>query len=154
MRILLLIWLIAVTLLEGVLGLMLVVAIAMSSMAFTSEEAIRNPLPWLFILSLFVLMGVLGTVIALQWYFFSAKKRRAAFLLSCLPVLVVVFSGPLERGVTRVMRWVDEPRAEGIWPDQSSKPHRSFTHASTRSTRFIGDIVRQPSSASSPPNAK
>ena len=148
------IWLIGVTLLEGVMALLLVGAIVMSPMMFTSEEAFRDPTKWLLILSLFVLMGLLGTVTALQWYWFSAKKRRAAFLISCLPVLVVVFSGPLERGVTRGMRWVDEPRAEGIWPDQSSKPHRSFTHESTRSTRFIGDIVRQPNSASSPPNAK
>lgn len=154
MRALLLIWLIAATLLEGVLALLLVGAIVMSPMLFTSEEAFRDPTNWLLIISLFVLMGMLGTVIALQWYFFSVQKRRAAFLLSFLPVLVVVFSGPLEQGVTRVLRWMDGPRVEGIWPDQSSNPQRSFTHESTRSTRFIGDIVRQPNSASSPPNAK
>ena len=73
------IWLIGVTLLEGVMALLLVGAIVMSPMMFTSEEAFRDPTKWLLILILFVLMGLLGTVTALQWYFFSAKKTTRRF---------------------------------------------------------------------------
>jgi hypothetical protein len=40
---------------------------------------------------------------------FALKKHRAAGLLSLIPIAVLVFNGPLESGLSRILRQMDEP---------------------------------------------
>ncbi len=167
MRFLLVFWLVAATILEAILGFMLFVALGMSSMMFTSQAAFERPLTWFVIGGLLCLLAAVGAIAVIQWVLFGLKKPRAAVAVSLIPVVVILFANPLEEALTDWMRRMDaESRVErtvgeafaGIWPaskgHQSNRPQRSFTQASTCSTRCIGVIVRQPNSASSPPKAK
>lgn len=109
MRIALLLWLILVTLLQIGMGFFLVVAFFMSSMIFTSQEAATDSNTWILIGTVVVAFVVLVILTAAQWVMFALRKHRAAGLLSLVPILVLVFNGPLEKGLIHILRKMDEP---------------------------------------------
>lgn len=109
MRIALLLWLIFITLLQIGMGFFLVVAFFMSSMLFTSQEAATDPNTWILIGTVVVAFVVLVILTAAQWVMFALRKHRAAGLLSLIPIAVLVFNGPLENGLSRILRYMDEP---------------------------------------------
>lgn len=109
MRIALLLWLIFITLLQIGMGFFLVVAFFMSSMLFTSQEAATDPNTWILIGTVVVAFVVLVILTAAQWVMFALRKHRAAGLLSLVPILVLVFNGPLEKGLIHILRKMEVP---------------------------------------------
>lgn len=65
-------------------------------------------LVWLIFVTLLEI-GLLVILTAAQWTMFALKKHRAAGLLSLIPIAVLVFNGPLESGLSRILRNMDEP---------------------------------------------
>lgn len=117
MRIALLLWLIFITLLQIGMGFFLVVAFFMSSMLFTSQEAATDPNTWILIGTVVVAFVVLVILTAAQWVMFALRKHRAAGLLSLVPILILVFNEPLEKGLTHILRKMEEPETTLLAPE-------------------------------------
>ena len=117
MRIALLLWLIFITLLQIGMGFFLVVAFFMSSMLFTSQEAATDPNTWILIGTVVVAFVVLVILTAAQWVMFALRKHRAAGLLSLVPILILVFNEPLEKGLPHILRKMEEPETTLLAPE-------------------------------------
>lgn len=121
MKGLLVIWLLLMTLLECLMGFFLVFALAMSPMLFNRQEAIEDPQNWFLFFCVIVAIAAVALVLAFQWLFFFFGKRRLAFAISIIPLLVVLFRGPIEHGITRKLRESDGARS-------ASNHHAALEH--------------------------
>jgi hypothetical protein len=99
------------------MGFFLVVAFFMSSMLFTSQEAATDPNTWILIGTVVVAFVVLVILTAAQWVMFALRKHRAAGLLSLVPILILVFNEPLEKGLTHILRKMEEPETTLLAPE-------------------------------------
>jgi len=111
MKVALVIWLILITLLEALMGFFLVVALAMSSMMFTSQEALTDPYNWFLIFCVFGVLVSLVLVLAFQWLFFFFRKPKIAFLISLIPLVVLLFRGPIGRGLEGALLELERARS-------------------------------------------
>lgn len=99
MRIWLAICLMVATALEGSAAFALLVAVAMSSMAFASEDLYMNPGFWMIIgLMLMAMLGLVAFMV-LQWTLFFLKKDKMALRSSLVAfgAMVTVFILPVEK---------------------------------------------------------
>lgn len=96
-RPLLFLWLAFTSLAWGAAGLFTFVALAMSSMIFTSRKAVEDPQSWMVVGGLLALLTIIVSGLALQWVFFGIKKDRLAGWLGAIPFLgfYVLFNGSL-----------------------------------------------------------
>jgi hypothetical protein len=48
---------------------------------------------------------------------FALRKHRTAGLLSLVPILILVFNEPLEKGLTHILRKMEEPETTLLAPE-------------------------------------